>query len=852
MTARFHPFLSAHLLPAVTFCFALGITCAPPGREAGFTPGAFLIPTLLVGLCALTAHLRGHRTYSRAAVFLLLPFLFSLGLAHGLLAGRTPPDPSHIFHLIKGEQEAVLICTLERLPAFNGRNSTLLVDLHSLRIKDQPDFIAARGQVQLKLKNTWPKTLMPGDLLAVRARLNQPYTFQNPGSFDYPAFLAGKNVWITGWVSSPAHIYRLDQEQSLAHQFRYLPERLRVRISTFIEQRANPEISGVYKALLIGESSGISEEILEAFKGSGTMHILSISGAHLSIIASFLFFSFYWLLRRSEHLILHYPVKKIAGLLCLPPLAVYTLLAGAGTPIIRSLIMVIIFMAALCADKKTSLFIPLALAALIILVWDPNSLFTASFQLSFMAIASMTLTAPLLAGITQTDEKPETQGIKVKQLFVRYILAALIVSMAVTIGTAPLLLHYFNRISLIGPAANLAVEALICFWSLPLGFLACPLILIAPPLAALLLHLGGYGLIFSIKAANFFSGLPLSTLWLPTPAPAIIVLYYVSILLVLWGFFGARTAAGNPFLRKTAKIFGIGAWGLTLFLFILPPAEIFKHRITTSEITFLDVGQGSSTFLELPTGKRILIDGGGSESPSFNVGEDIIARFLWQRGIKELDAIAITHSDADHYNGIPFLLRRFQPQTLWVNEFSGHDRAWDGLLALAESLNIKIKIPESNERLITGGKAELLSLGNPVEPEGAASNDRSLILRFQQGGQGGQNKDSGPPAFSCLFAGDISRKVEARLVNENFPLQSTLLLSPHHGSSTSNSESFLKAVNPRTIIVSAGRFRPDHFPAPEVRQRCAALGIEMLTTAEQGAITVNGKETIGHGANSDL
>jgi competence protein ComEC len=844
LIARSHQFLSSHLLPAVTFCFALGIACAAPGREAGWGPGPFLFLPLLAGICALLAHWRGHRKNNRAAVFLLLPLFFSSGLAHGLLAGRTPPDPGHIFHLINEEQEAVLICTLEQLPAFNGRNSTLLVDLHSLRMKDQPDFSAARGLIQLKLKSPWPKTLMPGDLLAVRARLNQPYTFQNPGSFDYPAFLAGKDIRITGWISSPAHIYQLDQGQSLPHQLRYLPERLRTRISSFIEQKADPEINSVYKALLIGEASGISEEILEAFKGSGTMHILSISGAHLSILASFLFFSFYWLLRRSEQLILHYPVKKIAGLLCLPPLAAYSLLAGAGTPIIRSLIMVIVFMAALCADKKTSLLIPLALAALIILVWDPNSLFTASFQLSFMAIASMTMAAPLLAGITPTDEKAETQGIRIKQHLARYLLAALLVSVAVTIGTAPLLLHYFNRISLIGPAANLAVEALICFWSLPLGFLACPLILIAPPLAALLLHLGGYGLILSLKAANFFGALPVSTLWLPTPAPALMILYYASILLALWGFFGARTAAGNPFLRKTAQIAGIGAWGLTLFLFILPPAELFKQRITTSEITFLDVGQGSSTFLQLPSGKRVLIDGGGSESPSFNVGEDIIARFLWQRGIKQLDGIAITHTDADHYNGIPFLLRRFRPQTLWINEFSGHDRAWEKLLAVADSLHIEIRIPQFGEKLVTGGEAEVISLGNPVEPEGAASNDRSLILRFEQDGQ---NRQTGQQAFSCLFAGDISRKVEAQLVSENFPLPSTLLLSPHHGSSTSNSEAFLKAVNPQTIIVSAGRFRPNHFPTPEVRQRCAALGIKMLTTAEQGAITVTGDKITGDG-----
>ena len=114
-----------------------------------------------------------------------------------------------------------------------------------------------------------------------------------------------------------------------------------------------------------------------------------------------------------------------------------------------------------------------------------------------------------------------------------------------------------------------------------------------------------------------------------------------------------------------------------------------------------------------------------------------------------------------------------------------------------------------------------------MEPEGAKTNDRSLILRFNHGGSAN---------FSCLFVGDISDNVEERLVAGNIPLQSTLLLSPHHGSSTSNSEIFLKAVNPNTIVVSAGRFKPNHFPAPEVRKRCEAMGIKMLVTAEEGPL----------------
>lgn len=815
-------FLSTHLLLSVTFFFALGISSSLLFTS---TQGQLLLLPLLTGSCALYTHLTRQ---PRATLVLLLPFVASLGFVHGTLAGREPPSPHHIFHQVQQEQEVILYCTLDQMPKFNGENSTLVVYLHSLRLKANAEFFVAEGLAQLKLKGAFSKDLLPGDRLVIRAKLDRPRTFSNPGGFDYPVFLARQNIWITGWIRSPRHIYQLEPDTTFLHQARYLPERLRTRIGSFIEQTVAPEISSVYKALLIGDSSGISLEILETFKGAGVMHILSISGAHLSILATFLFFTVYWLLRRSEYLILHYPVKKIAGLFCLLPLTIYALLAGANTPVVRALIMVTVFMAALCADKRRSLLIPLAIAALLILIWDPNSLFTASFQLSFTAVASITLIAGGLVRLANTTEKDEAPVKRVSRRLLHFILAAITVSLAATIGTAPLVLYYFNRISLVGPLANLVVEPLICFWSLTLGFIACPLIFIMPSAAALLLDLGGTGLQLSLKLTSFFGTLPFSTLWLPTPSPTLIVLFYVAILM---------TIAGNPLSRNPNKravgILGTSASAVIIFLFIFPPAELLKRGINTSELTFLDVGQGSSTFLQLPSGKRVLIDGGGSSmSPRFNVGEGIIAPFLWQRGIKKLDTIIITHGDADHYNGIPFLLQRFRPKTIWVNEFNGDGNRFRELLDLADNLQIDVKIPQQGEVLINSGGAEIINLRNPEESAAASSNDRSLVLRFEH------------DTLSCLFTGDISRTIESQLIAQELPLQSTFLLSPHHGSSTSNSESFLQAVDPELIVVSAGRFRPNHFPTPEVRQRCQDLGITMLITAEQGAITLTSKDVI--------
>ncbi len=751
--------------------------------------------------------------------FLLLRFIVSLGFVHGWQASKEPTDPHHVFTVIQGEQEIVLVGTLHRLPGFNGEKSTLVLTSHSLRGKDSSTFTAVHGLVQLKLKGELPHlvpVLMPGDQLVVRAVLDRPRRFRNPGSFDYPAFLAKENIWITGKINAPAHIHRLEQEVGTGQTLRYLPERIRTRISSFLDQSLSPEMSSVYKALLIGESSGISTETLEDFKGSGCMHILSISGAHLSLLASFIFFTFYWLLRRSEFVILRFPVKKIAAGLCLPPLLVYTLLAGGNTPVVRSLIMVAVFMVAICADKQKSLFTPLALAALLILLWDPNSLLTASFQLSFAAVAAIVAVAPLVARLAVKEDQDASSITRSGQRVGRFMGAAFIVSLAVTVSTAPILLFYFNRVSLIGLVANLPVESLICFWSLPLGFLACPLIFIFPDVASFLLHGGAYGLDWSLKMAAFFNDFSFASLWLPTPSLTLIGFYYLTLLAAITLFS----------INRTRCVMAVSAWFIVLIFFFVPPAEIWKGEMRSSEMTILDVGQGSATVLQFPSGRRVLIDGGGSSSPSsgFNVGEDIIAPFLWHKGVANLDAIVITHADSDHYNAIPFLLSRFRPQTLWLNELSGHDPSWKQMMALAHMLHIEVKIPAPGETVLERDGASLINLGNPVERSAMSSNDRSLILRFSHG------------PLSCLFAGDISSSVESELLASKVSLQSTLLLSPHHGSSTSNSESFLKAVNPQFLLVSAGRFRPENFPAPEVRNRCDALGIKILNTAEEGAI----------------
>ncbi len=814
---RFRILIHHYLLLSLVLAFISGILLHHAFPR---TPQTVIIFSALLLFPALWFH---KKKETKATTIFLLLVVVSLGYLHVANFTAKPLQKTHIFSRIIQEEDVVLTGTLESMPLFDGQKSSIIIKTHELRLRNEDDFSPVHGLVQLRLKGSWPKSWPPGSELIIRAKLSRPYRYGNPGGFDYPAFLAAKNILITGRIASPVHIYELEQKQSWLLSLRYLPERIRLLLKDQINTIFQPEQAGIYRALLIGDRSGIDKKVLDAFKASGVMHILAISGIHLSLVASALFLFFYWLARRSEYLMLRFSSKKIALISTIPPLCAYAFLAGTQTPVLRSLIMVLIFILAFCVHRQRSPFTTLSFAALLVLLMNPLSLFTVSFQLSFAAVAALIIILPYLTSwLWQEDsEDKKTQETIFPKIY-RWFIVALLVSLTATIGTAPLLIHNFNRLSIIGPITNILVEPLLCLWSLPIGLLSIPCLLLDPSYGEWLLRLGGMGITAAMTITDYFAEFKYSTLWFATPPLFLILLYYLTLALNLLKISWKLTA---PLFMLTGS----------LFFFL--PQTIFKYHSKESELVFIDVGQGSSTLIKFPKGKTVLIDGGASSSAKFNAGESIIAPYLWYRGITHLDAIVITHSDADHSNGIPFLLRRFRPDTLWTNGEGGHTQEYEDLLDLAGELNIMIQTPKNSDLLIKEGEAVLQNINNPFlseekTPKGNtlfSSNEKSLITRFSD------------QALSCLFPGDISRNVEKALIEQNSTLQSSILLSPHHGSKTSNSSAFLNTVNPKQIIVSAGRFHPRLFPSPELRSYCETNSIPLLITAKAGAINIRKK-----------
>jgi len=806
--------LAADLLTAVTLSFIGGIGLSSLLLLPSSPLVALISATIIA---ALTLYLQ-RRTF--AAHVSLLGLFLLLGILHGSIADRPPSSPGHIFNLIEEKREAVVIATLISMPTDDGETGRATVEPESIRFADSPDFQATEGKILVRMLEPWPDSIVPGTMLALRLNLQRPSRFNTPGTFDYPAHLARLGIRVTGYLSSSAHIDKVATSPSLLHQLRFFPEQLRHTIGAAFDDFVPAPLNGMYRALVIGDQTQVDDATRNLFRDSGVMHILSISGLHFAIIATMLYMLSFWLLRRSTWLILHANVRKIAMLACLPILLFYALLAGMNVPVLRSLVMSCIAIVALCTDRRKSISTLLAAAALLILLVQPQALFTASFQLSFAAVASIALTAPALRRLTGSRKDQEAAHRPHVRRFLRWVAAALLVSVAATLGTAPLLLYHFNHLSLIAPLTNLLVEPLICLWSLPCALLAGLALPIAPDLAAALLHLGAPGLTISLEIMELFTRLPHSSIWLPTPRLGLIFAYYAALLLLVCQWRKNRAL----FVASAALLAG------SSFLFILPPYELTKRFKKDLTVSFLDVGQGSATLLEFPGGYRVLVDGGGSSASSRTVGETVIAPFLWHKGITRLDHIIVTHPDSDHYNGLPFILERFSPPVLWTNHLAtNNDQPYAQLLEQARRRQIQVSLPTKGERLEIGrGRLTCirnLSTGSGTRPDkGEKRNDLGLVIQARLGN------------FALLFPGDIGKSIERELTDMDEDLAATILLSPHHGSKSSNSRTFLAAVAPEYLIVSAGGSQSAHFPHPQLELQCRELGITMMTTSRDGTI----------------
>ncbi len=714
-----------------------------------------------------------------------------------------------------------------------GRTKFLLLADHfffpadqslSFKTGDQPGFssliqwrsLPLKTKILLRMDGIFPPSISPGAPMLARAVLSRPDRYGTPGSFNYPAYLAAKSVYLQGWVKSESHILELRLNPSTLPVHLWLSiqaEKLRQRINTFLQERLPVTTAGLYMAILTGDRSMLSQAVQENFKKTGVMHILAISGIHMGLLALCCALVFTFLVKRSEHLLLRHHAKKLVCLLTMPVLLSYALIAGFNPPVVRALIMTTIFFLAILNDRQHHLPTHISIAALVILLVNPWLLYSASFQLSFGAVIGITAVLPRITSIVSSTKSSTTFFFSADHV-INWVYSAFLVSAAACLATLPLLLYHFNRFSPISPVTTLLVEPLICFWSLIFGLISIPFIYVAPELAGLLVKIGSLGMKGADLITAVLAELPFADFRLTTPSPLEIGVYYLLL---------AALIRGRPHTWYRKPLI----WLSVAILVLTPWYNKYRRAHQGCEkVSFLDVGQGSSAVLEMEGGEVVVIDGGGPYSERFNVGEAVIAPYLWKKRIDRIDQLVVSHLDGDHYNGLPFIIKQFKPEKVWLNDpVPGGSMVADNLMQAIREIGCTLIVPDQNEII---SQSSISTLRNVADLHLGAGypedNNRSLVLKLSSNDH------------SFLFPGDIENKAGEQLLRRDLNLKADVLLAPHHGSITSGSEDFAEAVSPDCLVISAGKYRRKTFPAPEVTALYRALGSRIFNTASRGTI----------------
>ena len=751
---------------------------------------------------------------SRMGSWMALSFFFVLGIFSIQLYLHSQHPPSHVSHFTALERLS-LEGIIDRPPEHSRGRTQLLIRSEKIILSNR--HVPVDGLVLIFLKEE-NHSLRVGDRIRVLCRLYPPRGFQNPGGFSYERHLAFERIHTIGFLAVQKGLVKLGE--GFKNPLTLRVERWRDHIRDFLNRDADPLTSSIFKALVLGEQGDIPEEIKEYFILTGTAHLLAISGDQFGIVALLSFSLLMWILKRSEFLLLTLDVRKWAAGLTIPCIVLYAFIAGGGISVIRAAIMVITFFLSILFNRERNLLHTLALAAFLILIFSPPSLFDVSFQLSFLAVLS------ILYFVPRIFQKLKKEGISIlletswKKNFWKYITLPLLVTGVAILGTAPFVAFHFNRFSPIGFFTNLFIIPWVGFLIVPLSLAASIFSFFYTPFAAFLIHVNGFITLILLKVLALFASIPHASFSISTPTPIEIILFYLLLFLAVH-------------LRKGKKIQCLFAGLCIVFVLDLAFWNLKDSFQEDLKLTFIDVGQGDSILVEFPKGKKMLIDGGGLYEDRFDVGKNVIAPFLWKKKIRRIDTLVLTHPDPDHLKGLIFIASQFSVGQFWEN---GVQTESDSYLQLKKILAEKeIQTQSLSEKtpaqIINGVETSFL---NPPAWDPAQRNVRSpsnlnnsslvMRLRFKN--------------VSILLTGDIGKEAEGRMLRKDDPLRSDILKIPHHGSSSSSSSPFLERVRPTYAILSIGERNIGRLPHPEVLKRYFQLGIEVYRTDKNGAITV--------------
>jgi len=639
----------------------------------------------------------------------------------------------------------------------------------------------------------------------------------NPGQFDWAAYLARRNIFVAASVTSrDAVTVRQGPASGLL-------ARLKARITqaattALVGDMPQDEASrGLLEALLLGYRRDVDSKTYEAFRKTGLLHIVSLSGMHFAILIG----SIWWFCKAAGLL------KSARAAVCLAAIVLFLLVVPPAAPTVRAAIMSAVFCASFFFRRHSSAYNTLALSAIILLLIRPTQVFEADWQLSFIALLGIILFTARLdnllhsatAGWFVTDPAERIAfGVRAARYLGGQVIRAFSAGLAAWLGSAGVLLLHFGTITPLASVWTVLVSPLVSA-ILTLGFLKILLSFLLPPVSAVL------GIVvmnltdWLIRLTELFARVEISQILIGRVSAVPVILYYS--LLVFVPFVPVRRA----FLKRAVAAVMISVMACWLGVGVLQ--RTYRDGLI---LTCLDVGHGQAIVAQLPGKANVLFDAGSLNRS--DVGTRIVAPFLDNEAISRINAIVISHNDTDHINGIPEIVEHCKVGGVYADDafFDGTDE-WGTAKFLSDYLagkGLEIKRLKGELRLKGAAAVKVLWPGDRTdERQNLSDNDRSLVCLIEFAG------------VRILLCSDVEEFAQRELLRLYPGLKADIIVVPHHGSAKTLGADFLGHLDTHIVLCSCDQAQYERMIGDSASAVPSAGRLQSFYTARDGAVQVH-------------
>ncbi len=637
-----------------------------------------------------------------------------------------------------------------------------------------------------------------GDRIFGSAKLKIPDLPRNTGGFDYRRYLKTQEIYLTG-VTQEVKIIGKNQLNFIEE----MSESFRKKVRDFAENTLDKETSGILQALVVGDDREIDENIEQEYKKAGMVHLLVVSGGHISFLIMLVTYIL-------EFINIGKNKSKYAMIFII---IIYIFITGCTPSVLRAGIATIIITVAGLIGRSNDTLTTIGFVALILILENPNTVYSLSFELSFVGAIGIILGYPKLNEI-------------IKKALPEKVSEAVSLTISAQLFVTPITLYNFNTIYLGGLISNIfsmSLAGIIMMY----GILLFPIYLLIPPFGkALAVPLE---LLIKImnKIANIFSDIPGFNYTLPTPSLLQIAIYYMVLFYVLdidERIFIKRITNLPQISQKNGykKLITIFC-GVMSILIVAFAANILPNPL---EIAMIDVGHGDSILITTPHRKCILIDTGDSyvsNGKRYDMGERTVLPYILKKGFSKIDFLILSHLDSDHIGGFNSIISNIKVDKVGISINNKVKEKGENIEKIIESHSKKIYLKKGQKFTIDGIKFTVLA-PKKVKEVTDENNDSIVILMEYQG-------------IKTLFMGDMESGAEEELIKDNRDLDVDVLKLGHHGSITSTTEKLVKITTPEISLISVGtRFKS--IPSETVLNRLRSVNSKVYRTDKMGEVIV--------------